>query len=43
MVAQLTSSERQYCAVILIVMALAGWAVAFSLFSRSRRRVVHYL
>jgi len=29
--------------VILIVMALAGWAVAFSLFSRSRRRVVHYL
>lgn len=29
--------------IILIVTALAGWAIAFALFSRTRRRVVHYL
>jgi ABC-type polysaccharide/polyol phosphate export permease len=29
--------------VVLILMALAGWAATFLLFSRTRRRVVHYL
>lgn len=28
---------------VLVVMALAGWALAFFLFSRTRRRIVHYL
>ncbi len=28
---------------ILVVMALAGWAVAFGLFTATRRRIVHYL
>jgi dimethylglycine dehydrogenase len=28
---------------VLIVMALAGWAVAFGLFTATRRRIVHYL
>ena len=29
--------------IILILTALAGWALAFALFARTRRRVVHYL
>jgi ABC-type polysaccharide/polyol phosphate export permease len=29
--------------VILIIMAVVGWAIAFALFARTRRRVVHYL
>ncbi|MFC3078555.1 ABC transporter permease [Phenylobacterium terrae] len=29
--------------VVLVVMALVGWAGAFFLFSRTRRRIVHYL
>ena len=28
---------------VLVVMALAGWAVAFGLFTATRRRIVHYL
>lgn len=28
---------------VLIGMAVAGWAIAFSLFARTRRRIVHYL
>jgi ABC-type polysaccharide/polyol phosphate export permease len=29
--------------VVLVVMALAGWAVTFAVFARTRRRIVHYL
>jgi ABC-type polysaccharide/polyol phosphate export permease len=29
--------------VILVVMAVAGWALTFTVFARTRRRIVHYL
>jgi ABC-type polysaccharide/polyol phosphate export permease len=29
--------------IVLILMAVVGWALAFALFARTRRRVVHYL
>jgi ABC-type polysaccharide/polyol phosphate export permease len=29
--------------VVLVLMALVGWALAFTVFSRTRRRIVHYL
>ena len=29
--------------VVLVTMALAGWALTFWLFARTRRRIVHYL
>jgi ABC-type polysaccharide/polyol phosphate export permease len=29
--------------IVLILVAVVGWALAFALFARTRRRVVHYL
>ena len=28
---------------VLAIMALGGWAVTFSIFAQTRRRIVHYL